>query len=151
MVYALLAAFVIFLGVLLCRAAAFRPKDNVKVISEAEDFDKEITVSRLQKLIRFKTVSYRDASLEDEKEFRGLLDSLPELYPNVFKTCEYKEMADRAILFRWKGETDGDPLGHDWVVDDLSDSEICKTCGATFESNPDQDWVDNTEGTDTGI
>ena len=107
--YAVLAVFVAFIAVLLLKAAAFKPKNNAFVNEQEEVFDKEITVGRLQKLIRFKTVSYRDSSLEDDGEFKKFLSALPELYPNVFKTCEYKEMADRAILFRWKGKGDGDP------------------------------------------
>ena len=107
--YAVLAVFVAFIAVLLLKAAAFKPKNNAFVNEQEEVFDKEITVGRLQKLIRFKTVSYRDSYLEDDGEFKKFLSALPELYPNVFKTCEYKEMADRAILFRWKGKGDGDP------------------------------------------
>ena len=107
--YAVLVILAVFIAVLLSRAAAFKPKDKVFVDESEVAFDKEITVSRLQKLIRFKTVSYRDKSLEDDGEFRRFLDALPELYPNVFKVCEYKEMADRAILFRWKGKSDADP------------------------------------------
>ncbi len=98
-----------FLAVLLLRAAAFRPKANAKVLEQEETFDQNVTVERLQQLIRFKTVSYRDKSLEDDEEFQKLLAALPSLYPNVFKTCEYQELPDRAVLFRWKGATDGDP------------------------------------------
>lgn len=107
--YAVLAVFVAFIAVLLLKAVAFKPKNNAFVNEQEEVFDKEITVGCLQKLIRFKTISYRDSSLEDDGEFKKFLSALPELYPNVFKTCEYKEMADRAILFRWKGKGDGNP------------------------------------------
>ena len=103
------ALIVLFIAFLIVRAAAFKPKAGAKVNDEPEEFDKDITVERLQKLIRFKTVSYRDSSLEDDTEFKKLLASLPELYPNVFKVCEYSELADRALLFRWKGQNEGDP------------------------------------------
>lgn len=107
--YGIIAVVVIFLAVLIIRAAAFNPKDNTRIIEEEESFDKEITVSRLQRLIRYKTVSYRDPSLEDDGEFKSFLAALPELYPNVFAACEYKELPDRAILFCWKGKKEGNP------------------------------------------
>ena len=103
------ALLVLFIAFLLIRAAAFKPKAGAKVNEAPEEFDKDITALRLQKLIRFKTVSYRDPSLEDDAEFKKLLAALPELYPNVFKVCEYSELPDRALLFRWKGENEGDP------------------------------------------
>lgn len=102
-------ALVAFLAVLVIRAARFNPKESATVNPEAEVFDRELATSRLQKLIRFKTVSYRDPSLEDDAEFKKLIDSLPELYPNVFKACECSLLPDRAILFRWKGKSVGDP------------------------------------------
>lgn len=107
--YAVLAAVILLLAVLIIRAAAFKPKKGADVIAESEDFDKDITVSRLARLIRFKTVSYRDSELEDDGEFKGFLAALPELYPSVFKACEYTELADRAIMFRWPGKGAGDP------------------------------------------
>lgn len=107
--YAIIALVVIFLAVLVIRAVAFNPKDNVKVIETEEVFDKTVTVERLRELIQYKTVSYRDASLEDNAEFDKLISALPRLYPNVFKVCEYNELPDRALLFRWKGKSEGDP------------------------------------------
>ncbi len=102
----LILLFVIYL---LVRTAGFTPKTNVTADESEVEFDREKTVSNLQKLIRFKTVSYRDSSLEDDEEFKKLISALPELYPNVFKSCEASELADRGLLFRWKGKSEGDP------------------------------------------
>ncbi len=102
-------ALIIFLAVLVIRAARFTPKSDVTVIEDEEVFNKAAAVERLQKLIRFKTVSYRDPSLEDDAEFKRLIDALPELYPNVFKVCECSLLADRGLLFRWKGKNEGNP------------------------------------------
>lgn len=102
-------ALVVFVAVLLVRAAMFTPKAGPKVFENEESFDKDVVITRLAELIKCKTVSYRDPSLEDDGEFKKLLAMLPELYPLVFKTCEYKEFPDRGILFRWKGKTEGAP------------------------------------------
>ncbi|MBQ8267408.1 MAG: M20/M25/M40 family metallo-hydrolase, partial [Clostridia bacterium] len=72
-------------------------------------FNDSESVSALQKLIRCKTVSYYDSSLEDDAEFKKLISLLPSLYPNVFKVCEYKELPDRALLFKWMGKKRGEP------------------------------------------
>ncbi len=107
--YIVLGALALLIAVLLIRAAAFNPKAAPKLLEEEESFDKEAVIHRLAELVKCKTVSYRDPSLEDEAEFEKLLSKLPELYPNVFKTCEYTEFPDRGILFCWKGKTEGDP------------------------------------------
>ncbi len=99
----------LFLAIILIRTLAFKPKDNIKVQNEEVVFDKEKAVSNLQQLVRCKTVSNRDESLEDEKEFQKLIDLLPNLFPNVYKTCELKTFEGRALLFRWKGKTVGKP------------------------------------------
>lgn len=97
----LLAALV---AVVLARTASFKPKASPYAPTESEEFDKEKAVSNLQQLIRCKTISYYDKNLEDDAEFKKLIDLLPELYPNVFNTCTYAELPDRALLFCLQGE-----------------------------------------------
>ena len=105
--YIILALLVIFIAVLLVRTAAFKPAPQPQETFEDVSFDKEKAADHLARLVRCRTVSYNDHSLEDDGEFKKLLALLPELYPNVFKTCEYYELPDRGILFRWKGKSDG--------------------------------------------
>jgi carboxypeptidase PM20D1 len=108
-VYVVLGLIAVLLAVLLIRAAMFTPKAGPALDAEEETFDREAVISRLAELVKCKTVSYRDSSLEDDAEFKKLISLLPTLYPQVFKTCEYKELPDRGLLFRWKGKNDGDP------------------------------------------
>ena len=98
-----------FVAVLLIRAANFKPKPGPAVSGEEIVFDKDKAVSNLQALVRCKTVSYRDHSLEDDAEFEKLIAMLPDLYPNVFRTCEFTRMPDRGLLFKWSGKEPGDP------------------------------------------
>ncbi len=107
--YAILALLVIFIAVLFIRAAAFKPNEEEKADDRIIEFDKDTVIKNLQKLVQFKTVSYKDKALEDDNEFKALINELPKLYPNVFKTCEFNEMDDRALLFKWKGKTEGEP------------------------------------------
>ena len=102
------ALIVIFIAVILIRGAAFKPKAQPPVLEGEEVFDKEKATENLRALIRCKTISYRDSSLEDDAEFEKLIASLPTLYPNVFAKCEFSQLPDRALLFRWKGKTEGE-------------------------------------------
>ncbi len=104
-----LLAVLAFLAVIILRALRFTPKSQPVVSEEQIEFDRDGAVDALATLIRFKTVSYRDASLEDNAEFERLIDSLPTLYPNVMKTCEFTRLPDRALLFRWRGKQEGAP------------------------------------------
>jgi len=102
--YIILAIVVILLLVILARTLAFKPKDEgVKTFEEVE-FDKEAAVKALAELVKCKTVSDYDPAKEDNAEFEKLINLLPSLYPNVFKTCSLEKLPDRALLFRWKGK-----------------------------------------------
>ena len=104
-----LGLIVLFLAVLLVRAAMFRPKAQPPISQEPVEFDKDAAVNNLAALIRCKTVSYSDHTLEDDGEFRKLIALLPSLYPSVFAVCSFQELPDRALLFRWPGKSAGDP------------------------------------------
>ena len=105
--YIILGIIVVLLAVILIRTAAFKPAPEKEQSFEEISFDKDGAVDALAQLVRCRTVSFDDHSKEDDAEFRKLLDLLPGLYPKVFKTCEYTELADRGILFHWKGKSCG--------------------------------------------
>ena len=79
--YILLGIFAAFLLVIILRAACFRPKKQPPVSNESVSFDGDRVVDTLAELIRCKTVSYSDPSLEDDAEFEKLVELLPRLYP----------------------------------------------------------------------
>ncbi len=107
--YIILAVILAFVAVIAARTTAFKPKAQPVISDEEISFDKDGAVESLATLVKFKTISYSDHSLEDDAEFEKLIASLPGLYPNVFKTCEFQQLPDRALLFRWPGKTAGDP------------------------------------------
>lgn len=106
---ALIAIIPIFLLVILIRTFNFKPIDIPNQILGEISFDSYKAVEDLRKLIRCKTVSFADSSLEDNQEFQKLLDLLPEIYPNVFRVCDYKTFPERAILFKWSGKNHNEP------------------------------------------
>ena len=107
--YWILAVLAAFIAVVAVRTIRFRPKPQPEVTKEEIVFDRDAAVDSLAQLVRCKTVSYNDHSLEDEGEFQKLISLLPTLYPNVFDTCTFQQLPDRALLFRWPGKQVGDP------------------------------------------
>ncbi|MBR5224965.1 MAG: M20/M25/M40 family metallo-hydrolase [Clostridia bacterium] len=105
----LLAALVVFAAVILVRTLRFTPPAQQTREPEAVAYDEAAAVDALAQLVRCKTISYGDHSLEDDAEFDKLIALLPGLYPNVFKTCAFEQLEGRALLFTWKGKESGDP------------------------------------------
>ena len=98
-----------FIGVVLFRTLRFTPTVQPVTESEAIEFDKDRAIANLAELIKCKTISYSDHSLEDDGEFEKLIGKLPGLYPNVFAKCEFRRLPDRALLLRWPGKAGDAP------------------------------------------
>lgn len=107
--YCFLAILAIFVAVILIRTIMFKPTAQPQIFDDEVKFDDSESISALSQLIRCKTVSYYDPSLEDNAEFEKLIALLPKLYPNVFKVCEFKQLPDRALLFKWVGKENKKP------------------------------------------
>lgn len=107
--YLILFLAVLCVAVVAIRTIRFTPKPQPGVSEEDFDFDKEAAVDALAQLVRCKTISYNDKTLEDDAEFEKLISLLPGLYPRVFDVCSFNQLPDRALLLRWPGKTGGDP------------------------------------------
>ena len=105
----LLALLAVFVAVIAVRTVSFRPKPQPELKKEDVCFDHDAAVEALTELVRCKTISYNDHSLEDEAEFQKLISLLPTLYPRVFDVCSVNQLPDRALLLRWPGKNHGDP------------------------------------------
>lgn len=105
----LAAVIIIFLAVIFIRAIRFKPKEQKNISTEQITVDGQAAIDALCELVKCKTVSYYDHSLEDDAEFEKLVDLLPALYPNVTKSCELKKFDGRALLFRWEGKAHDAP------------------------------------------
>jgi len=103
----LLAA--VFVTVVAIRTIRFTPKPQPAVSDETFDFNGDRAVEALAELVRCKTISYNDKSLEEDTEFEKLISLLPGLYPRVFEACSFDQLPDRALLLRWPGKGNGDP------------------------------------------
>lgn len=104
-----IALIVLFISVIIIRTLRFKPHKGLQLQDAEECFDKDRSIENLRELVRCKTVSYKDHSLEDDAEFDKFVEMLPKLYPAVFERCEFMQLPDRALLFKWKGKENGDP------------------------------------------
>ena len=107
--YLILALVLVFIAVVTVRTIRFTPKPQPPVSQEEVSFDRDAAVQALAELVKCKTISYNDHSLEDDAEFDKLISLLPGLYPRVFDVCSVTQLPDRALLLRWPGKKDGDP------------------------------------------
>lgn len=100
----LFALLMILIAVLIIRTLRFRPLPEAPAAPSTEKIDADKAVQDLQTLIRIKTVSFADKTLEDHREFDKLVNTLPQLFPNIYRTCTLERPNDRALLFKWPGK-----------------------------------------------
>ena len=103
-------AIFVFLAVILIRTLVFRPPaPEAREIDEI-GVDAGQTLDRLSRMIRCRTVSSTEEHLTDRAEFEKFLALLPELYPNVHKTCDAERMGASGILYTFRGESSAAPV-----------------------------------------
>lgn len=107
---AILALVLVFVAVLLVRAAMFKPRKELVPSGETVELNEEKIVADMQEMIRCKTISYNDETLIDQAEFQEFRELLPKLYPHIHETCERKFLGVNGMLYHWKGKETGDPV-----------------------------------------
>ncbi len=108
-VYILLGILGLFVLVVAVRTALFRPKVQPVTQSEPVKVDAQSCIRGLQELVKCRTVSHYDPTLEENEEFEKLVAMLPALYPRVFDVCSFNRLQGRALLLRWPGKSDAAP------------------------------------------
>ena len=93
-----------FLAVITVRTLRFKPKSQPSLSQERADFDGDAAIHALGELVKCRTISYNDPALEDDAEFEKLISLLPQLYPHVFNTCQFRQFPHRGLWFCWKGK-----------------------------------------------
>ena len=67
-------------------------------------------LDRFRELLRIPTVSFADPALVDTARFEEFRAALERLYPAMHATVEREIVAGASLLYRWRGESDEDPL-----------------------------------------
>ena len=105
----LIPIVIIFLAIILIRALMFKPRAAENKSSYPVFVNGEKAVHDLAEMIKCKTVSHRDASLDDQAEFDKFEALLPQLFPAVYSKCSFEKVGTRGLLLRWKGKSPDAP------------------------------------------
>ena len=112
-----LAAVILFLGILALWGMKFTPPARKTETGEEPVVNRERAVRHLQAMIRCKTISTPE--LRDEGEFQKFRDLLPECFPLLWEQAEVERVDTTGLLIRLKGRETGNPavlLSHYDVV-----------------------------------
>ncbi len=100
---------VMFLAVILVRAALFKPYEEIKPIPETIALDREKIIRDMQAMIRCKTVSYREEALVEWEEFLKFEQVLQECFPLIHKRCKFEKIGRTGLLYHLEGRNPGEP------------------------------------------
>lgn len=98
------AILILFIAVIAVRTARFRPPKRSSPVSSPAACDEQKAIDDLREMIRCRTISDTDESMEDEAEFGKFEDLLPKLFPEVHRVCSFEKIGKRSLLFHWKGK-----------------------------------------------
>ena len=104
-----LALFAVLLSVILIRTFLFVPKKKDSVNVAPVFVNSEKATHDLAEMIKCKTISHADSSLDDEEEFLKFERLLPELFPKVYEKCSLEKVGNKALLFKWSGRSSDAP------------------------------------------
>lgn len=103
------ALLLVLIAIILIRTLLFVPKKRVQKIVSPVIVNGEKATSDLSEMVKCRTVSDRDKTLEDEAEFERFEALLPELFPLIHKKCEFEKVGDRGLLYKWSGKNSEAP------------------------------------------
>ena len=96
-------------GVVAARTLAFKPRAEERPAPDAAGVDEKKVVDDLAAMIRCRTVSNLDHSLEDEAEFEKFRALLRERFPLLHERCAPERIGRCGLLFTWKGKSGETP------------------------------------------
>jgi len=103
------AVIVLLLAVIIIRALAFNPKKLPEITVQEISLNKEKITQDMADMIRCKTISYKDHSLEDEEEFVKFRNLLKERFPLVHKNCTLEHIGRNGLLYKLEGDSSEKP------------------------------------------
>ena len=103
------AALLALVLILIIRALSFKPEADGRTESEPITVDSDFALYTLREMIKKKTVSSADKSMENTGEFSDFAALLPSLFPSLFKAATVETPSDRSILIRYRGKSASSP------------------------------------------
>ncbi|MEG1323119.1 MAG: M20/M25/M40 family metallo-hydrolase, partial [Ruthenibacterium sp.] len=106
----LLALVVVFVAVLLLRAAQMKPAAVQYAPRKEVDIDGAKMTEHLAQMVRIPTISNYDESVVDDAKFAEFRALLKTLYPQVHTVCKPILCGKTGLLFHWKGKSAAAPV-----------------------------------------
>ncbi|GAB3165604.1 M20 family peptidase [Telluribacter humicola] len=96
-------ALLVVVSILLWNTFTFESRQLTDVPSAPPVAVSDSVISHLSRAVRFRTVSYQDASLTDSTQFQAFLSFLTTTYPNVHAKLSLERINNFGLLYQWKG------------------------------------------------
>lgn len=103
------ALLLILLAVVIIRTLNFTAKEIKSDTSSTVNVDGEKAVNDLAEMIKCVTVSDKNKENEVEAEFEKFKELLKKCFPNIYAKCELTELGNRALLYKYAGESSDAP------------------------------------------
>ena len=107
--YVLLGILIVFIALILIRAALYKPYEEPDKLVDELIIDREKMINNMVEMIRCKTVSYHNSDKIDWKEFEKFQQLLKERYPLVHSAFTLKKIGKTGLLYHLKGESSDKP------------------------------------------
>ena len=107
--YVILGVVVVLLIVMVVRALMLKPQPIMEIADAPMELNEDKIVQDMVDMIRCKTISYRDESLEDKSEFEKYRALLQVCFPNIHVNCRFEMVGRNGLLYFLEGENHDAP------------------------------------------
>lgn len=107
--YVILGVVVVLLLVMVVRALMLKPQPITEIADMPMELNEDKIVQDMVDMIRCKTISYRDESLEDKGEYEKYYALLQVCFPNIYEKCQFEMVGRNGLLYFLEGENHDAP------------------------------------------
>ena len=107
--YVLLGLLALLVAVLVIRTLRFTPKPTPEITPTPVSLDRDKVVADMADMVRCRTVSYRDHSLEDTAEFAKFHALLAERFPRIHQKAALHHVGRNGLLYHLPGDSAAAP------------------------------------------
>lgn len=102
----LVSAVLIVVSVIIFRLLALSSRQSESIPGNSVILDENALAERLEKAVKFQTVSYEDKTQFNQDEFIGFQIFLELSFPKVHAAIKKEIVSDYSILYTWEGQDD---------------------------------------------